>query len=709
MKFSLGSIIGRALALMIVAGAALGSISTAAAGQPPGTIPWDEVGPRAGAQYRGDGLAVSAIESGARLSCVFQTLEGEVSTTGLWLVSTEGGATDDRFQVLARAVGRADTGVVVVADQRARFIRSGLVEEYSVSVDGVRQDFVVLQPPAGRGALRVELDVAGARVKAVTDGALLVLAGTGREISYSHLHVTDAHGRALGAHIEGVATNRFAVVVDDADAVYPVRIDPIFADANWSALGAGVNNGVNGPVRALALSGTDLYVGGLFTKAGGVSANRIAKWNGSAWSKVGGSGVVNNGLSNYVNALAVSGDFLYAGCGDYIPPGYGFGSNYIAKLNLNGGPWTALGSGLNSHVTALLVHDGYLYVGGAFSKAGGHLAGHVARWDLNGIDDNTAWSTVGTGIPGGPTSGRVVRALAWSSPPDDVLYAGGSYTGGHANPGPTFKGQIAQWSPLTGLWSPVGSGFGVNTAVYALAVNGTTLYAGGTFTTAGGSPANYVAMWNGSQWLPLVTPQGLNGVNGPVGAVAVSGTDLYVGGSFTMAGDIPANHIATWALDGSGWSAVGTGLDAAVAAVGVSGADLYAGGYFTTAGAGSVSANHVAKRTLGGAPGTVAKLLVAMQGNGDVILTWTPSCEPTDNDYEIYEGTAPYNHKSRFCTTEGATSWGPFTPDPSPFVYWIVVPRNPLNKEGSYGTYGANHTQRPQGDPFCLPQEIGCP
>ena len=38
--------------------------------------------------------------------------------------------------------------------------------------------------------------------------------------------------------------------------------------------------------------GKDLYVGGVFTGAGGVSARGLAKWNGTSWSDVGGfSGV----------------------------------------------------------------------------------------------------------------------------------------------------------------------------------------------------------------------------------------------------------------------------------------------------------------------------------------------------------------------------------------------------------------------------------
>src|SRR5689334_24518190 len=48
--------------------------------------------------------------------------------------------------------------------------------------------------------------------------------------------------------------------------------------------------------NALLVSGSDLYVGGGFTNAGGVPASHIAKWDGSNWSALGG------GLDNTVFA-----------------------------------------------------------------------------------------------------------------------------------------------------------------------------------------------------------------------------------------------------------------------------------------------------------------------------------------------------------------------------------------------------------------------
>src|SRR5216683_8277826 len=70
------------------------------------SIPWSQIGAKAGADYQGDGLAVSPTAEGARLRCVFQRLEGEATREGLWLASTVTNAVNDRFRIVATAVGR---------------------------------------------------------------------------------------------------------------------------------------------------------------------------------------------------------------------------------------------------------------------------------------------------------------------------------------------------------------------------------------------------------------------------------------------------------------------------------------------------------------------------------------------------------------------------------------------------------------------------
>ena len=47
-------------------------------------------------------------------------------------------------------------------------------------------------------------------------------------------------------------------------------------------LGTGSDNGVNNLVNAFAVSGSDLYVGGVFGTAGGQTSSGIAKWTPDA-------------------------------------------------------------------------------------------------------------------------------------------------------------------------------------------------------------------------------------------------------------------------------------------------------------------------------------------------------------------------------------------------------------------------------------------
>jgi cysteine-rich repeat protein len=84
-------------------------------------------------------------------------------------------------------------------------------------------------------------------------------------------------------------------------------------------------------------------------------------------------------------------------------------------------------------------------------------------------------------------------------------------------------------------------------------VGGTDLYVGGWFTTAGGVSANHIAKWDGSTWSAL----GSGAYD--VRALAVGGTDLYVGGWFTTAGGKPSSNFAIWHSASCGDSVVQAG------------------------------------------------------------------------------------------------------------------------------------------------------
>jgi hypothetical protein len=355
-------------------------------------------------------------------------------------------------------------------------------------------------------------------------------------------------GMGADAVLIGAWRDRVGAIEAGAAYVFSIGIDPTFSDENWISIG-GIP-GVNSTVYAAVVDGSgNLYVGGDLTLAGETTADRIAKWNGSSWSALG------SGMNGRVRALVLSGNDLYAG-GEFTMAG-GNAANHVARWD--GTNWATLGSGINGPVYALAASGNDLYAGGYFNTAGGVNA-YVARWN-----DGSGWSTLGLGTGG--VRFTLVNALVVSA--SGELYAGGDFS--------TMDGigalGIAKWNG--GAWSALGAG--VSGRVFALAVSGSDLYAGGDFYQAGGVIATNTAKWNGSAWLALGS-----GMNDWVFALAVSGSDLYAGGSFREAGGVTANGIAKW--NGSAWSPLGSGMNGGVEALAVSGSDLYAGGWFTTAG-----------------------------------------------------------------------------------------------------------------------------
>jgi hypothetical protein len=393
----------------------------------------------------------------------------------------------------------------------------------------------------------------------------------------------------------------------------------VWNGTSWSSLGTGPANGVNGEVMALAFQGDDLYVGGSFGVAGGASAFGIAKWSSGSWSALGA------GCRGGVNCIGILGSDIYVG-GGFTNVG---GVNARSFAKWDGLGWTTwpLTDGvfqypLNDTANRMVVKDGFLYIGGNFNTAGDVIANHVVRYDganyyalgekpANGFTtpainvscigqaddgiyvgglftvagktlaariarwDGTSWNTVGGGTAGGTSSGNRVLAIAGRA--SDV-FVGGTFT----NVGGTDVANIAHWNGAN--WS--GMGFGFDASVGVLAVSDSAVYAGGGFTNVTDFftfTVNHIAMWDGFQWNSLGT--GVN-QNGNVNAIAVSGNNVYVGGTFTNASGVAANRIALW--DGGNWSSLGTGtgngLNGTVLAIALNGSDVYVGGTFTNAG-----------------------------------------------------------------------------------------------------------------------------
>ena len=398
----------------------------------------------------------------------------------------------------------------------------------------------------------------------------------------------------------------------------------------WSALGGnGAGGGsINSFVYAIAVNGTDVYAGGAFTDVNNngallTAADRIAKWNGTNWSALGSDGAGGGSLNGDVKAIAVSGTNIYAGgfFTDVNNGGTVLGAaDYIAKWD--GANWSALGSNgssngsLLSGVRALAVSGTDLYVGGSFTDInnGGTTltaADKIAKWD------GSNWSALGSNGAGNGSLTSTVTAITIVG---TDIYAGGDFTNvNNGGTSLTAADYIAKWDTLTGNWSALGSnGAGDGSLpvisgnlVWAIAAKGSGVVAGGIFhsVNTGGTVLNnaeMIAHWDAADWSALgANPNG--SLNGDVNAVAVSGTDVYVGGYFTDVDNhgvnlAAADYIAKW--DGANWSALGSNgagngsLTSFVSSIAVSGADVYVGGNFNNVnngGASLTAADKIAK------------------------------------------------------------------------------------------------------------------
>lgn len=211
-----------------------------------------------------------------------------------------------------------------------------------------------------------------------------------------------------------------------------------------------------------------------------------------------------------------------------------------------------------------------LYAVGTFTGVDGVAAANVVRYA------NGAWSALGAGLSGQFSVGRALASF------DDgggtALYVGGDFF----RAGSTDVNSIASWR--NGAWSALGLGVqtasGARGKVTSLAVyddgTGPGLYLAGLFARAGGTSASNVACWKQGAWSALGA-----GITTTTDSITLtvhddgSGAALYATGSFTSAGGTPARNIARW--DGVSWSPVGSGAE-----IGIWRVASYAGGFYVS-------------------------------------------------------------------------------------------------------------------------------
>ena len=140
--------------------------------------------------------------------------------------------------------------------------------------------------------------------------------------------------------------------------------------------------------------------------------------------------------------------------------------------------------------------------------------------------NGTNWSALPQSL--NPSGGAYIFALAFKN---DTLFAGGSFT----SAGAAVVDNIAAWDGQN--WNAVNNALGGND-VFAVATQGTNVYLAGDFTSAAGTRVGAIVRWDGIHWWPLGGGS-TNGVNQTVYALAASTFGpLYAAGNFSQAGGV---------------------------------------------------------------------------------------------------------------------------------------------------------------------------
>ncbi|MBF9223212.1 beta strand repeat-containing protein [Hymenobacter ruricola] len=324
---------------------------------------------------------------GARLSAGSYTVAAR---------TTDGTAPAWQVRFALRGIGRsgalalrpaADTVArPAVADGHATYQQPGFAVDYDNTEAGVRQTFRLAARPAGQGPVQVQLAVATAlHPRLAGDSAVVFSPGRSNApvLRYASLRAWDAAGHVLPATIRLAADSQaLALVVDDANATYPVTIDPLASTAGTTVTGQNVGDAYATSVAMVGDLNADGY-GDLAVGAPGYSGGTgaVYVYQGSSTGLQTTSIFTINGDpgTNFGTSVAGAGDFNGDGYGDLLIGAPGF----VTSGTAYGAAFLFAGSA-NFFTNSNLTRVGT--TGFPNSRGGTTVAG-VGDYDGDGFDD----------------------------------------------------------------------------------------------------------------------------------------------------------------------------------------------------------------------------------------------------------------------------------------------------------------------------------
>jgi len=286
-----------------------------------------------------------------------------------------------------------------------------------------------------------------------------------------------------------------------------------------------------------------------------------------------------------------------------------------------------------------------------------------------------AYAIGDTPLPNMPTTNDLVYAIA----PDGAggVYIGGAFTqltpaGGGPAVNRNYIAHVNADGAIDAAWNP-----SANSSVHALAVSGSTVYAGGWFSSIGGQTRYHIAALDATTG--DATPWNPN-ANSWVNTLAVSGSKVYAGGVFNNIGGQARQNIAALEATTGNATPWNPNADGMVLDLVVSGSTVYAGGLF---------------RYIGGQTRNYIAALDAVTGNA---TTWNPNATNAVFDLAVSGSTvymggyfttiggAARNHIAALDTTTGnATTWNPNADNA---VFDLAVSGSTVYAGGGFTTIG---------------------
>jgi FG-GAP repeat/S-layer homology domain len=489
------------LTISTVGGARLVAISTAGSGAPGALRDADDV---LYAARTGD-AGVSFANGGQQLSA-------QLTRAGTRVV-TENGNVDLAFMGVGRELSFeavVASGAASVAGNRVETLHrteSTLVSEWWVNdPSGLEQGFTIATRPDGGGDLRIQMALTGSLAPVVAAADTIAFVGSG--LRYGGLAAWDADGLKLAPRFELDGT-RLSIVVDDANAQYPLTIDPTFTQQAY--VKASNTDSVDFFGNDVAIDGNTMVVGAHWeaSNAPGVNGNEADDslpksgaayvfvrtdgiWAQEAYLKASNPG----GEDEFGWSVAVSGDTIVVGAPNEDSDSIGVNA---AQNDL----------GDNTGAAYVFVRSGVTWSQQAFIKAAN-----------SGNDDEFGSSVAVSGdaiVIGAPFEDT--NAVGVNQPPNDTSTdAGAAYV---------FARTGASWTQQAFLKAS-------NTTVQdyfggAVAIDGETVAVGAN--AASGDGAAYVFTRSGVTWAQQAY---VTASNGDVGdrfgdSIDISGDALIVG------------------------------------------------------------------------------------------------------------------------------------------------------------------------------------